>query len=288
MICDVCGGRAVFTRRERSLVHVTESSKRFCAKCFSDWIRERVAQNISSNTMLQDGDRVLACVSGEKDSTVMLHLLDDYARSNGIGAEVFVLSVDEGIGDYRTRCVELVRQHAERRGRDFIDRNFADEHGATLDVIFGARPSDGYRMCMYCCTLRGKTVVDVARKLGVNKIATGLNLNDAVEHAVMCLMKGVIDDQSLPVHVPPGSPVSFISPIFNLSGLECGLFAYVNSIEVLNEDCRYCGEHLRDDISRSLNLLEDANPGILLSLYEGYAALARAGQPSSPVLAAAE
>lgn len=124
--------------------------------------------------------------------------------------------------------------------------------------------------CVYCCSLRGKIVKDVAKEFSVTKVATGVTTNDTVEYALMCLLKGRFDTFCLPVYNTADTTVKMISPIFNITGLECGIYANLNNVNTLSEDCTYCNEHLRDDISKSLNLLEDRNPGILNAFYNGY------------------
>jgi tRNA(Ile)-lysidine synthase TilS/MesJ len=235
---------------------------------------------IERDNMIEDGDRVLLAVSGEKDSTVMMDLVHKWVTRNGVRAELVVLTVDEGISDYRTRCTEVVRRHAERRGLEFIKRSYAGDFGMSLDQVHATREPDGRRICAYCCSLRGHVLRRVVDEAGATKIATGMNLNDAVEYAMMCLLYGHFDRQGLPVYSPPARPLSFVQPIYQLRAVECALYALLNQIEIMNDDCTYCGEHLHDDIRHSLNILEDSNPGILKSIYAGYVRLAsgKAGQ----------
>lgn len=270
LACDECGAPAVHTEHLRSITHVSLTAHHLCKACFSAAVERKVFDAIDSNTMISDGDRVLLAVSGEKDSTVMMDLVHKWREHRGVDAELIVLTVDEGISDYRTRCAELVRRHAERRGMTFVKRSYESEFGLTLDDIHASREKDGRRICAYCCSLRGHVLRRVCDEVGVNKIATGMNLNDAVEYGFMCLLYGHFDDQSMPVYQPAKRTVQFVQPIYQLRAVECALYAHLNGIEILNEDCTYSAEHLHDDIRHTLNLLEDANPGILRSIYEGY------------------
>lgn len=281
--CDDCGAPAAHTEHMRSLSHVTSSQRHLCAACFTASIERKVFSAIEREGMIKSGDRVLLAVSGEKDSTVMMDLVHKWVSRNGVLAELMVLTVDEGISDYRTRCTEVVQRHAERRGLKFIKRSYPQEFGMSLDQVHGSREPGGRRICAYCCSLRGHVLRRVVDEAGVTKIATGMNLNDAVEYAVMCLLYGHFDGQSLPVYEPPTRPVTFVQPIYQLRAVECALYALLNQIEIMNDDCTYCGEHLHDDIRHSLNILEDSNPGILHSIYAGYTRLLsdKAGAPGA-------
>lgn len=270
MQCDLCERSVVFVAKERSLMRITVTKRALCASCLLSDIEQRVFDAMTYHEMFLAGDRVLLCVSGEKDSTVMMHLVDKYIKTRQLDVDVLVLAVDEGISDYRSRCVDVVRRHAEARALRFVMKEYQQVFGITLDTINTTRDSSAFRMCRYCCNFRGEVVKGVAEEFGATKVATGMNLNDTVEHALMCLLMGKFDEQGLPCYTPTSSNVSFVSPIFMLKGIECALYARLIGLEIMNEDCTYCAEHLRDDVAHSLNLLEDKNPGILETFYAGY------------------
>ena len=191
-----------------------------------------------------------------------------------VAAELVVLTIDEGISDYRTRCVALARRHAEERGVSFVSRSYLEGYGFSLDHIYASRPREGPRICQSCCSLRGRVLRRVVEDLGAKKIAVGLNVSDVAEHALTCVLNGEIDSRCLPIHTPTGSDVVFIAPICSLTALECWLYGNLNGIEFLNEDCTYCAEHFHDDLKHALGILEDRNPGVLHSLADGYQKLA--------------
>lgn len=56
--------------------------------------------------MVQDGDRVLVCLSGGKDSLSLLHTLRQYqhiARAKGVGFSLGAVTVDPGSASYNPR-----------------------------------------------------------------------------------------------------------------------------------------------------------------------------------------
>jgi tRNA(Ile)-lysidine synthase TilS/MesJ len=253
-----------------------------CSACFSTWVENRSFETIENEGLLLAGDRVLVCCSGEKDSVVMLDLIAKYVASRDLDVELIVLTVDEGISDYRKRCTLVAERHAKERGLRFVQASYWNHFDLTLDDIFARRTAADLRMCQYCCSMRGTVVRDQALSLEVNKIATGTNLTDAAEYAVMCILNGNIDNKCLPIHIPPGASISFISPILGLTGYECWLYAYLNKLEHLFEDCRHCAEHFHDDLRSSLSMLEDKNPGVMEKLYLGYRKILLSKESVSP------
>jgi tRNA(Ile)-lysidine synthase TilS/MesJ len=282
--CSTCGHAAVYTRRVRSISHTSHHADRFCDTCFSEWVERRVDETIRSFEMLSPGDRVLVCLSGEKDSTIMFHLLTAWIRRHRPDVSLWALTVDEGISDYRTRCVEVARGHAVRREVPFITRSYKDRFDKTLDHISQHRAPDDRRICFYCCSLRGVVVREIVEEIGANKVATGLNLSDVAAYALICMIHGNIDNRCLPKHVPSGSNVTFIAPIAGLSAMECWLYGSLNKIEFLNEDCPNSDEHFYDDIKHALAGLEDRSPGVLEALAAGYGHLADTSRRTLPII----
>lgn len=274
--CDRCGGRSVYRRQQRSLTVTTTVGEHLCAGCFTGYVEQRIDDAIRTYEMVRPGDRVLACVSGEKDSTVMFHLLHQWLRRTETSISLTMLCVDEGIGEYRTRCVELARQHADARDVPYVIRSYENVFSARLDTIRAQRPEGGPRICVFCCSLRGRIVREVAAELDCNVVATGGNLNDGAEFAMMGLLRGKIDEHGLPCFVPSGGEVRFIAPMYALTGLEVRLYSMLNDIAIQSEDCPFCAEHLRDDVRDSLHLLEDRNPGALAAIFAGYQRLVAA------------
>ena len=271
--CDKCDADAVYTQRNRNLLYTRSTAQRFCEECFSSHIENKVFSNISKFGMIEPRDRILICVSGEKDSMVMFHLVREYMKEFKIDADLFAITVNEGISDLRNKCVKLVRKTSDEYDIPFIEWSFMEEFGFTLDDIFRKRSENSFRICMYCSALRGKIIADTKKRLDITKVATGMNLNDTIEHAIMCLMKGVVDLEGLPIYKIEDGNVIFISPVYNLKGVECGMYALLNDVDFISEDCTYHNEHLSNDVRHSLNILEERNPGILNQLYAGYVRL---------------
>src|SRR5215510_16296417 len=66
--------------------------------------------------MLADGDRVMVCVSGGKDSYTMLHLLRELSRRAPIRFDLVVVNVDQGHPGYPA---DRLRAYMRDEGYDF-------------------------------------------------------------------------------------------------------------------------------------------------------------------------
>src|SRR5690606_29397485 len=71
-------------------------------------ILRKVGQAMADFPMIEDGDRVMACVSGGKDSYALLDILLHLRRRAPVRFEVVAVNVDQGWPGYRT---DLITDH---------------------------------------------------------------------------------------------------------------------------------------------------------------------------------
>jgi tRNA 2-thiocytidine biosynthesis protein TtcA len=129
--------------------------------------------------LIEDGDRIMVCVSGGKDSYGLLHLLDRARRRAPVRFDLVAVHLDQGHPGYDGRPLERwLREH----GHDHrILRE--DTHTIVTDRI----PA-GKTFCSLCSRLRRGILYNAAQELGCTKIALGHHRDDAVETLLLNLM----------------------------------------------------------------------------------------------------
>ena len=98
MICNKCQNQAVYSRKY--------SGENLCSECFSDSILRKAARSISKYKMIKNNDLVCVCVSGGKDSLVLLDILNKMSKTHNF--KIFAVSIDEGIPGYRDEALKIV------------------------------------------------------------------------------------------------------------------------------------------------------------------------------------
>ena len=103
-----------------AILHQEYSGQHFCAYHLGQSIRKRVSKDLRSQLVLpknanhEDGRpyTILACVSGGKDSAVLLDMLVDIIGKRR-DVKIIAGCVDEGIDGYRSPSLECARGLAE-------------------------------------------------------------------------------------------------------------------------------------------------------------------------------
>ncbi|CDJ39027.1 hypothetical protein ETH_00029500 [Eimeria tenella] len=110
-----------------------------CKECFCKEFEEEVWRFIVEENLLPEGSRVCVCVSGGKDSAVLLHVLQQLQQQQQQQWQLLLLAVDEGIQGYRDKALLTVKAFASRYKLPLKVLSYKDLYkGWTMDSIHAA------------------------------------------------------------------------------------------------------------------------------------------------------
>jgi tRNA 2-thiocytidine biosynthesis protein TtcA len=135
-------------------------------------LRHQVGQAIADFNMIEDGDRVMVCLSGGKDSYTLLDILLKLQAKAPVHFELVAVHLDQKQPGYDP---DVLPNHLRALGVPF---HILEQD--TYSVVKRVIP-EGKTMCSLCSRLRRGALYTFAAEQGFSKIALGHHRDDIVE-----------------------------------------------------------------------------------------------------------
>ncbi|MCP8898648.1 tRNA 2-thiocytidine(32) synthetase TtcA [Gilvimarinus xylanilyticus] len=222
-------------------------------------LRRQVGSAIADYQMIEEGDRVMVCLSGGKDSYGMLDILLGLQKTAPVNFELVAVNMDQKQPGFPEH---VLPQYLESVGVPYhiVEK---DTYSIVKEVI-----PEGKTTCGLCSRLRRGTLYSFADEIGATKIALGHHRDDIIETLFLNMFYGGKLKAMPPKLLADNGRNMVIRPLAYCKEQDLADFAQARDFPII--PCNLCGsqENLqRQVIKQMLADWEKSHPGRMETIF---------------------
>ena len=222
-------------------------------------LRREMGQAIADFNMIEEGDKVMVCLSGGKDSYAMLDILMNLQKSAPISFELVAVNLDQKQPGFPEH---ILPAYLESLGVPFhiVERD-------TYSIVKSVVP-EGKTTCGLCSRLRRGTLYGFAEEIGATKIALGHHRDDILETLFLNMFYGGKLKTMPPKLVSDDGKNMVIRPLAYAREKDLEAYAELKGFPII--PCNLCGSQdnlQRQIIKEMLQSWDKTHPGRIETMF---------------------
>ncbi|UJF20726.1 tRNA 2-thiocytidine(32) synthetase TtcA [Shewanella sp. OMA3-2] len=222
-------------------------------------LRSEVGSAIADYNMIEEGDLVMCCLSGGKDSYAMLDILIKLQKRAPISFNIVAVNLDQKQPGYPEHVLPA-----------YLDKLGIAYHILEKDTysIVKDKIPEGKTTCSLCSRLRRGTLYGFAQRIGATKIALGHHRDDIIETLFLNMFYGGRMKSMPPKLLSDDGANMVIRPLAYSREKDIAEYASLKEFPII--PCNLCGsqENLkRGAIKDMLSLWDKQYPGRIETIF---------------------
>lgn len=209
---------------------------------------------IADFNMIQEGDRIMVCVSGGKDSFTMIRILQLLQQRAKVNFELLAFTLDQAQPGWDDKALRAWMTE-KRIPYEIITRD-------TYSIVKEKIP-EGQTYCSLCSRLRRGIIYRYAEEHGYNKIALGHHRDDLVRTLLMSIMYNGNISSMPPKLLSDNKKHIVIRPLVYCQEKDIAEFAKLMEFPII--PCNLCGSQenlIRKRVKALIDQLALENPKV--------------------------
>ncbi len=238
---------------------LSEQEKKIALERLEKRLRHQVGNAVMDYKMIEEGDRIMVCLSGGKDSYTMLALLLLLQKHAPINFELMAVNLDQKQPGFPEDILPAYLST--------LDVNYHIIEQDTYSIVT-SKIEAGKTMCSLCSRLRRGSLYTYAKENGFNKIALGHHRDDIVETLFMNMFFGGAMKAMPPKLQSDDADNIVIRPLSYCSEVDIQAYSDLKEFPII--PCNLCGSQdglQRQEVKKLLQEWEAATPGRVENIF---------------------
>jgi tRNA 2-thiocytidine biosynthesis protein TtcA len=226
-------------------------------------LRRDVGRAIADYNMIEDGDLIMVCLSGGKDSYTLLDILLHLQKHAPVRFEIKAVNLDQKQPGFPE---DVLPRYLDALG---VDYHIIEQD--TFSIVKEKTP-EGKTYCGLCSRLRRGNLYSYARQIGATKIALGHHRDDIVETLFLNMFFGGKLKAMPPKLLSDDKQNIVIRPLAYVAEKDISRYARLRKFPII--PCNLCGtqENMqRQEMKAMLQAWEKQWPGRIDSIFRSIA-----------------